>query len=48
MQSITQRWFSVYAAVRGVTKAIKSTINTTKELDATITDIAIVTNMSQD
>ena len=48
MQSITQRWFSVYAAVRMVTKAIKNTINTTKELDATITDIAIVTNMSQD
>ena len=48
MQSITQRWFSVYAAVRGVTKAIRSTINTTKELDATITDIAIVTNQSQD
>ena len=48
MQSITQRWFSVYAAVRMVSKAIKTTINTTKELDATITDIAIVTNKSQD
>ena len=48
LQGVTQRWFSVYAAVRMVSNAIKQIISNTKELDATITEIAIVTNMSQD
>jgi len=48
LQGITQRWFSVYAAVRMVSNAIKKIISNTKELDATITEIAIVTNKSQD
>ena len=48
LQGVVQRWFSVYAAVRMVTNAIKNVISTTKELDQTITEIAIVTNMSQD
>lgn len=48
LQGITQRWFSVYAAVRMVSRAIKTIISNTKELDATITEIAIVTNKSQD
>ena len=47
IQGVVQRWFSIYAAVRMVTNAIKSVISTVKELDATITEIAIVTKMSQ-
>lgn len=48
LQGVVQRWFSVYAVVRMVSNAVRSVINTTKELDKTITEIAIVTNMSQD
>lgn len=48
IQGIVQRWFSIYAAVRMVGQAIRSVIATLKELDATITEIAIVTNMTQD
>ena len=47
IEGIVQRWFSIYAAVRMVSSAIKSMISTIKELDKTITDIAIVTDMSQ-
>jgi len=48
IQGVVQRWFSVYAAVRMVSNAIKSVISTISELDSTITEIAIVTKMSQD
>ena len=47
IEGIAQRWFSVYAAVNMVTKAISSMKSTIAELDKTITEIAIVTNMSQ-
>ena len=47
IQGVVQRWFSIYAAVRMVNKAIRSVISTIQELDKTITEIAIVTNMSQ-
>ena len=47
IEGVVQRWFSIYAAVRMVSRAIKSMISTIKELDKTITDIAIVTNMNQ-
>lgn len=48
IEGLVQRWFSVYAAVRMVSNAIRSVIATVKELDKTITEIAIVTDMSQD
>lgn len=48
LRGVAERWFSIYAAVRLVEKAIYSVINTIKELDATITEIAIVTNMTQE
>lgn len=47
IEGVVQRWFSIYAAVRMVTNAIKSIISTVKELDTTITEIAIVTKMDQ-
>lgn len=47
LEGVVQRWFSVYAVVRMVSNAIKSMISTVKELDKTITNIAIVTDMSQ-
>ena len=47
IEGVVQRWFSIYAAVRMVGQAIRSVISTLKELDATITEIAIVTNMTQ-
>jgi len=45
IQGVVQRWFSIYAVVRMVSNAIKSIISNIKELDATITEIAIVTKM---
>lgn len=48
IEGVVQRWFSIYAAVRMVSNAIKSVISTVKELDQTITEIAIVTDMTQD
>jgi len=48
IEGVVQRWFSIYAAVRMVGNAIRSVISTIKELDKTITEIAIVTNMTQD
>ena len=47
IQGVVERWFSIYAAVRLVSNAIRSMISTVEELDKTITNIAIVTNMSQ-
>ena len=47
IQGVVQRWFSIYAAVRMVSNAIRSIISTIKELDETITEIAIVTKMDQ-
>ena len=47
IQGVIQRWFSVYAVVRMVGNAIRSVISTIKELDKTITNIAIVTDMGQ-
>ena len=48
IEGVVQRWFSIYAAVRMVGNAVRSVISTVKELDKTITEIAIVTDMSQD
>lgn len=48
IEGVVQRWFSIYAAVRMVGNAIRSIISTIKELDKTITDITIVTNMSRE
>lgn len=48
IQGVAQRWFSIYAAVRMVENAIKNVISTITELDKTITEIAIVTDMGQD
>ena len=47
VEGIAQRWFSVYAAVRMVSKAFRSMTENIKNLDKTITEIAIVTDMSQ-
>lgn len=47
IQGVVEQWFSIYTAVRMVGNAIKAVISTIQELDATITEIAIVTNMSQ-
>lgn len=47
IEGVVQRWFSIYAAVRMVSNAVRSVISTIKELDKTITEIAIVTNMTQ-
>ena len=47
IEGVVQRWFSVYAAVRMVSQAVRSVISTVQELDKTITQIAIVTNMTQ-
>lgn len=48
LQGVVQRWFSIYAVIRMVRNAINSMISTIKELDKTITNIAIVTDMGQD
>lgn len=47
VEGIAQRWFSVYAAVRMVSKAFRSMVENIKALDKTITEIAIVTDMGQ-
>ena len=47
IEGIVQRWFSIYAAVRMVSQAYQQIKNTLKQLDDTITQIAIVTDMSQ-
>lgn len=48
IQGVVQQWFSIYAAVRMVGNAIRSVISTIQELDKTITEIAIVTDMTQE
>ena len=47
VEGIAQRWFSVYAAVRMVSKAFRSMKENVTKIDDTITEIAIVTDMSQ-
>ena len=47
IQGVVQRWFSIYAVVRAVGNAIREVTSTIKEIDSTITDIAIVTDKSQ-
>ena len=47
IQGVVERWFSIYTAVRMVGNAIKSVISTINDLDKTITEIAIVTDMTQ-
>lgn len=47
LQSFAQRWFSVYGAMRLVSNAFKSIKTNIKELDDIMTEIAIVTDMSQ-
>lgn len=45
---LVQRWVGVYAAVRYVTKAFQDMKKAVAEVDRTITNISIVTGMSQD
>ena len=47
VQGVISRWFSIYAVVRTVGNAIRNIISTVQELDKTITEISIVTDMSQ-
>ena len=47
LEGIAQRWFSVYAVVRLVSNAIRSMKENITALDKTMTEIAIVTDMSQ-
>lgn len=46
-KAFVQRWFSVYAAARMVSQAFNSVKNTLHELDDVMTEIAIVTDMTQ-
>ena len=48
LEGVAQSWFSIYAVVNMVRNAIRSVTETVKELDKTITEIAIVTNMTQE
>ena len=47
LKGVVQQWFSIYAVIRMTTKAIRNIINTLTNLDKVITEIAIVTNMTQ-
>lgn len=47
LEGVVQRWFSIYTVIRMVRKAINDVQTTLKELDKTITEIAIVTDMTQ-
>ena len=47
MSGFVQRWFGAYALINKATSAIRNMIGEVKELDKTITAIAVVTNMSQ-
>lgn len=47
LQSFAQRWFSVYGAMRLVSNTFRSIKTNIKELDDIMTEIAIVTDMSQ-
>jgi hypothetical protein len=46
MQNFVNRYIGIYAIMRKVTSAIRNAFNNIKELDKTITNIAVVTNMS--
>ena len=46
IKGVVERWFSVYAVVRMVGNAIRSITTNIQELDKTITEISIVTDMS--
>ena len=48
VSGLIQRWVGVYAAVRYVTKAYQDMKKAVAEVDKTITNISIVTGMSQD
>ena len=47
VENIIRNWFSVYAAIRMIGQAFNEIKSTLKDLDKTITEIAIVTNMTQ-
>lgn len=47
IQGVVQRWFSIYTVVRMTSNAIRNVISVLQELDKTITEIAIVTDMTQ-
>lgn len=47
-KAFIQRWFSVYAAARMVSQAFNSIKSTLKELDDVMTEISIVTDMTQE
>ena len=47
IEGFVQRWFSIYAVTRMVSKIFRDIVNTVKELDKTMTEISIVTDMSQ-
>ena len=47
VSSFINRYIGVYAIARKVTQAIRNAFNNIKELDKSITNIAVVTNMSQ-
>lgn len=46
-ENVIKQWFSVYAVLRIVSNAARKIISDIQELDKTITEIAIVTNMTQ-
>ena len=47
LSNFVNRYLGAYAIIRKVSTAIKNAFNNIKELDKTITSIAVVTNMSQ-
>ena len=47
ISNFVNRYIGLYAIVRKVTTAVKNAFNNIKELDKVITNIAVVTNMSQ-
>lgn len=47
LQSSVQRWFGFYQILNMTRSAINSMISTVRELDKVITDIAVVTDMTQ-
>ena len=48
ISNFVNRYVGAYAIIRKVSTAIRNAFNNIKELDKTITDIAVVTNMSQE
>lgn len=47
IESFVKRWFSITAAIDMVEKALHSVVSTVQELDAVMTEIAIVTDKTQ-